>query len=158
MLRNIYTLLRCVFYCAVVMVGSRAYAEVVNTPTSSTGNSLVCEKEEVINEHKGLSMNQASVIESVIYQTKASIKDKDHIKKALAITPILAKFNGFVSRQFSKATTDGKWIDIVYWTDLSSAEKAADAVKNIPECQIFFADIDPQTMELRHSNILFHYP
>lgn len=102
-------------------------------------------------------MNQPGVIEIVIYQTKANIDDTTHIKKASAVTPILANFTGFISRQFGK-NTDGKWVDLVYWNNLSSAKKAADEAKAIPEFQEFFDDIDDQKMEFMHSTILHHYP
>jgi hypothetical protein len=104
-------------------------------------------------EKKPLPLNQATVIEVVIYQTKPGVKDAEHLKNAASITPILANFNGFIARQFSK-TTDGKWIDLVYWKDLSSAEKAAETIAHIPACQTFLADIDSQKMEFMHSTIL----
>lgn len=102
-------------------------------------------------------MKQARVVEVVIYQTKMGIKDQEHLKKSESISHVLSKFNGFVARQFSR-TADGKYIDLVYWTDLSSAEKAANIVKTIPQCQMFFADIESKSIEFMHSNILCHYP
>jgi hypothetical protein len=109
------------------------------------------------NEDKKLSMNQAAVIEVVTYQTKVGIKDAEHLKKASAITPILAKFDGFITRQFGKST-NGKWVELVYWKDLSAAQKAADAALTIPECQAFFADIDQQKMDFMHSVVQHQYP
>ena len=106
---------------------------------------------------KEVNMDKATVIETVIYQTTPGVSGSEHIKKAAAISPILAKLPGFVSRQFSK-TADGKWIDIIYWKNLTSAEKAAEEVKSIPECQVFFADMDEKTMQFMHSTIVSRYP
>lgn len=108
-------------------------------------------------KNKRINMDQATVIETVIYQTNPGVNDKEHLKKAVAISPILEKFPGFISRQFSK-TADGKWIDIIYWRDLSSAQQAAEEVKTIPECQVFFAEMDEKTMRFMHSKILSTYP
>jgi len=106
---------------------------------------------------ESFTMNKAHIVEVVVYQTKPGVNDAEHIKKALAISPVLAQFPGFVSRQFTK-TTDGKWIDIVYWTDLSLAKKAAQDAQAIPICQVFFADMDMKTMQFMYSEILSRYP
>lgn len=103
------------------------------------------------------NMNQAGVIEIVIYQTNPGVNDKKHLVKAASMTLVLSKFNGFISRQFGK-NTDGKWVDLVYWKDLSSAKFAANSVAGIPECQAFFSDIDAKKMEFMHSIVKYRYP
>ncbi len=93
----------------------------------------------------------------VIYSTKAKVQRIDHLKRAKAISIFLAKQNGFISRRFSQ-TSDEKWVDIIYWKNLDSAEKAAEVVKNIPECERFFSDTDQKHMEFMYTEILFDYP
>lgn len=102
-------------------------------------------------------IDKAVVTEVVIYNTQAGVQRKDHIRHAEAISPILAKFDGFISRQFSQ-TSDGKWVDIVYWKNLDSAEKAAKKVQHIPECTLFFSEMDPNSIEFMHTQTLFVYP
>ncbi len=103
------------------------------------------------------SIDKTVVTEIVIYNTEAGVQRKDHIKHADAISPILAKLDGFISRQFSQAS-DGKWVDIVYWKNLDSAEKAAAAVQHIPACTLFFSDMDPKNIQFMHTQTLFVYP
>lgn len=97
------------------------------------------------------------VTEIVIYNTQAGVQRKNHIKHAEAISPILAKQDGFISRQFSQSS-NGKWVDIVYWKNLASAEKAAEQVQHISECTLFFSDMDPKSIEFMHTQTLFVYP
>jgi len=102
-------------------------------------------------------IDKTVVTEIVIYNTQAGIQRKDHIKHAEAISPILEQLDGFISRQFSQ-TADGKWVDIVYWKNLASAEKAAEKVQHIPECTLFFSDMDPNSIEFMHTQTAFVYP
>ncbi len=108
-------------------------------------------------QNKENSIDKKSVTEIVIYSTKAEVQRIDHLKNAKAISIFLAKQNGFISRRFSQAP-DGKWMDIIYWKNLDSAEKAAEAVKDIPECERFFLDIDQKYMEFMYTETLFDYP
>ncbi len=114
------------------------------------GCSYSCQKNKPVNDKIG-------VTEIVIYKTKVGVQRTDHLKKAKAISTILAQQDGFIARQFSQ-TSDGKWMDIIYWKNLSLAEKAAEAVKNIPECELFFSDIDQKHMEFMYTETLFDYP
>ncbi len=107
--------------------------------------------------NKEPSIDKIGVTEIVIYRTKSGVQRIDHLKKSKTISTFLAKQNGFISRQFSQ-TLDGKWVDIIYWKNLDSAEKAAEVVRSIPECEFFFSDIDQKHMEFMYTETLFYYP
>ena len=103
--------------------------------------------------NKELIMKTAGVIEIVIYATKEGVIESDHIKKAARITQLLANFDGFVSRHFTREA-NGKWIDLVYWQDMSSAMNAADTFTTLPESQEYLADIDEKDIQFMHTTIL----
>jgi len=108
-------------------------------------------------QNKERAFDKTVITEIVIYRTKVGVQRIDHLKKAKLISTILAKQDGFIARQFSQ-TPDGKWVDIIYWKNLDLAENAAEIVKSIPECELFFSDIDQKHMEFMYTETVFDYP
>ena len=92
-------------------------------------------------------MNTA--IEVVIFKAKAGVLDNQLQTAAVAITAILNNMPGFISREFG-AAADGRYIDIVHWDDLASAQAAAEKVMDIPACGEFFGLIDQDHMQFMH--------
>ena len=88
-------------------------------------------------------------IEVVVFKAKAGVSDGQLQAAALAVTPILKKMPGFISREFA-VSEDGKYIDVVHWKDLSSAKAAAENVMSIPVCGEFFGLIDQNEMQFMH--------
>ena len=89
------------------------------------------------------------VIEVVIFSAKAGVSDSQLQTAARAITPVLKEMSGFINREFG-VSEDGKYIDVVYWMDLSSAKAAAEKVMGIPKCGEFFGLIDQNQMQFIH--------
>ncbi|NMH88095.1 hypothetical protein [Flavivirga algicola] len=94
----------------------------------------------------------AKVVELVLFKTKPEFTKDQMVDAAKNINPILEKYNGYISRKLS-ITDDGKWTDIVYWTDLKSAEKASKHILEDPLAQKYFAMIDETSMEFSHLNV-----
>jgi len=88
-------------------------------------------------------------IEVVVFKAKAGVSDSQLQTAALPVTPILKEMPGFISREFG-ASEDGKYIDIVHWKDLPSAQAAAAKVMSIPKCGEFFGLIDQNQMQFMH--------
>jgi hypothetical protein len=80
---------------------------------------------------KGENKMKANVIEVVIMKVKEGISDDEFLKAAKNIDETVSKFPGFISRELAK-DEKGNWIDLVHWTDLASAQKAADEVMKSP--------------------------
>jgi len=81
--------------------------------------------------------------------TQAGVSDEQLRTAALAITPILKKMPGFISREFG-ASEGGKYIDVVHWKNLLSAKAAAEKVMAISKCGEFFSLIDQDQMQFMH--------
>jgi hypothetical protein len=56
---------------------------------------------------------------------------------------------GFISRKLA-VSENGTWTDIVYWTDLKSAEIASKEVMKSETCGVFFGMIDESSMQFMH--------
>lgn len=91
----------------------------------------------------------SEAIEVVIFKAKAGVSDSQLQTAALAVTPILKKMPGFISREFG-TSEDGQYIDVVHWKDFPSATAAADKVMGIPKCGEFFGLIDQSKMQFMH--------
>lgn len=108
----------------------------------SCGNQNKSKMENVVNKEVG-------TIELVIFKTKPEITKKEFIEAAIAVNPIVEKFEGYISRNLA-VDKDGTWTDIVYWTDLESADHAAQEIMKSETCQKFFEMIDEESMKFRH--------
>lgn len=96
----------------------------------------------------------ATVVELVIFRAALGVSEKEMTTAAKKLDAILPKFKGFLSRTFcGPVNENGEWADIVYWTDMKSAQVAAEEVMKIPEANEFFKLIDPNHMQMRHLNI-----
>lgn len=104
-------------------------------------------------QHKELKMSTGEIIEIVIYSTKGGVNPTEHLMKSNAIGQVLAKMDGFVKRDFTQ-DLEGKWVDLVYWRDLDSAQHAASIFPTLPEALSFIDDINDSDMQMLHTSIL----
>ncbi len=93
-----------------------------------------------------------TVVELVIFKTKPGVSETALREAAAKVTPILQAMTGYVRRELA-VTEDGQWADIVYWTDMKSAQDAAKAAMEIPVCLEFFGLIDEKSMTMFHLNV-----
>ena len=66
---------------------------------------------------------------------------------------MIEKYQGFISRKLS-VNEDGLWMDVVYWTDLKSAENASKHILENKLAQKYFEMIDDNTVECNHFNVI----
>jgi hypothetical protein len=95
----------------------------------------------------------AGVVEIVIYKIKKGVNEDEHITRAIEVAKSLSKLDGFVGRNFTK-DSEGKWVDLVYWKDMTSAKNAASVFPTLPECQEFLADINEDDIQYIHTSVL----
>lgn len=94
-------------------------------------------------------MHSSNVIEVVQFKPKEGI-DKDTFTTAAgSIEAFINHQAGFIQRELA-VNEDGMWIDIVHWTDLASAQQAAQAALESPACAPFFGMIDEHNMTMHH--------
>ncbi len=78
-------------------------------------------------------------------------RDEEVLRSAVAkSTAFLRRQEGFVRRELAVAGDTGQWADIVYWTDLAAAQRAAAAFGDAPEARDFLALLDFQQTTLHH--------
>ncbi len=105
------------------------------------------------NTQNKTSMSEQSkkvgTIELVIFDTYPQYSKAEVIAAAKAVNPVAEKFDGYIGRKLA-VDKNGKWTDIVYWTDLKSAEHAAQEILKSETCQKFFGMINQETMQFMH--------
>jgi hypothetical protein len=96
----------------------------------------------------------APVAEIVTFTLIPGSDETAFLAAAQATEGPIAAQPGFLRRVLSRDDT-GLWTDHVEWTDLASAEAAAQAVMAMPEFGPFAGFIDPSGMTMRHARVLW---
>ena len=93
-----------------------------------------------------------TVIEVVLFKTKPGINPEEVRKAAAGVETFVGTQEGYIKRELA-VDEEGLWADIVYWTDLDSAQKAAQEAMESPVCQPFFGMIDEEQMTMYYFDI-----
>lgn len=102
--------------------------------------------------HKKSKMKQAQVLEMVLWKSKEGISTEEAKESITRLNGFVKDQPGFISRKTSLAD-DGKFLDIVLWTDLTSAKAASEkAMKNKDLVEIF-STIDERGMSFQHFEV-----
>jgi hypothetical protein len=91
-----------------------------------------------------------TVIELVLFRPRPGVGEEALRSAAAESTGFLRRQEGFVRRELAVAGDTGEWADIVHWTDLASARRAAAIFHEAPEAQAFMALLDFQQTTLHH--------
>jgi hypothetical protein len=102
----------------------------------------------------GSAETTGPVAEIVTFRLLPGIDDAAFLTAARATEAPIARQPGFLHRTLSRDET-GLWTDYVEWTDLASANAAAQAVMALPELGPFFAAVEPEGTVIRHAPILW---
>lgn len=94
-----------------------------------------------------------NTLELVIFESKPGISTEQMIAASRKMTSALSDLDGYVSRAFWQSS-DGLWVDTVYWENLLTAEAAAEAILSIPAAAEFLALIEESTITMRHAQIV----
>jgi len=97
-------------------------------------------------------MNKATIIEMVLFKVKEGIEIEFAQKELIKINDFLAKQEGFISRKIS-LSDDEQFLDIVYWTDMESANAAVEKSMRNPDLLKIFSIIDEDTQIFKHFQI-----
>ncbi|TBR42762.1 hypothetical protein CBF23_006175 [Marinomonas agarivorans] len=98
-------------------------------------------------------MNKNNVVEQVEYRLDKAISEADFIALNKKVSEWAMQQAGFLYRSLTKSS-DGKWIDIVYWEDMNTAQKAADAFPSSTDCQKVMPYIIKETVVMRHLDVV----
>lgn len=92
------------------------------------------------------------ILEIATFQLLPQTDEKAFLQAAIDAGNALQSMPGFVNRRLLKSE-DGGWIDLVEWTDRSSAQKAAESFHALPAAQPFCAMIDMATAKMTHHRV-----
>lgn len=96
--------------------------------------------------------NKATIVEMVLWKSKEGTNSSKMKEYMLQLNDFVQQQPGFVSRK-TALSTDGRFLDIVLWRDLVSAQKASEkAMKDEKIVKIFNA-IDEKEMIFQHFEI-----
>lgn len=101
---------------------------------------------------KKSKMEQAKIIEMVLWKSKDGINTEKAKESITKLNEFVSKQSGFVGRRTAIAE-DGKFLDIVYWTDLSSAKTASEKAMKNENLIPIFSTIDEKEMIFQHFEI-----
>lgn len=91
----------------------------------------------------------SQTIEVVLFSGKPGISPAQMMAAARQAQPAIEALPGFVSRSFGQGA-DGRYVDLVHWQDAASAQAAAQAVMQCPQCAEFFQLIDDTQIQMLH--------
>jgi hypothetical protein len=95
----------------------------------------------------------APVIEMVLFKTNEGINLEDAKRELTKLNDCVASMPGFVLRK-TAYSDNGQFLDLVFWTDLSSAKSASEKVMQDEKALQVFSIIEQKTMRFEHFEIL----
>lgn len=98
---------------------------------------------------KKSKMEQAKIIEMVLWKSKEGISTEDAKQAITKLNDFVKAQPGFVARKTAIAE-DGRFLDIVYWTDMASAKTASEKAMDSEICIPAFSTIDEREMTFLH--------
>ena len=90
------------------------------------------------------------VFEIVSFKFKDGVKVEEQKKLMVELDKVLIGYEGFKSRDYYFSPEDGRWIDLVVWTDVKLAKKASDTAMKDPKAAVVFSKIDDKTTVFSH--------
>ena len=99
----------------------------------------------------------AATLETVTFRLLPGTDPAAFLAAAAATAGPVARQPGFRDRRLVQGD-DGRWTDLVAWSDLAAAQAAAEAIMAEPAFAAFAALIDPEGMEMRHDAIAWAMP
>ena len=94
------------------------------------------------------------VMEIVTYRLKPGADRAAYLDAARATEAFLVE-TGAVVRRSLTVDAEGTWTDIIEWTSLQAAKAAEAEAMTRPEFGAFFGAFDPDTVVMRHAEILW---
>lgn len=101
---------------------------------------------------KERKMKQTKIIEMVLWNSKEGISLENAKKSITELNDFVKEQPGFVARKTAMAE-DGRFIDIVYWTDLTSAKTASEKAMKNEDLIPIFSMIDEKEMIFQHFEV-----
>ena len=96
--------------------------------------------------------NQTTIAtEVVIFEARDAVKNETLLAAAKAMEKTIQSWEGFINRELVDLG-NGKWIDIVHWQDMASAQAAQEKAMHSEICLTFFSLIKEDNMQMFHGD------
>ncbi len=103
-------------------------------------------------QNQNLMKSKPYAIEVVLFEVNPGYS-KEQAKTALtSLNDIVKLYDGFIDRT-TASNDDGRYIDLLYWTDIKAAKMAGESIMKNPEAVAIFQVIQPETMQMFHMDV-----
>jgi len=99
--------------------------------------------------------SQNNVVERVSFKLKDGVSADALLATNPAVQDFVSNLPGLLYRSVSLNPDTREWTDIVYWATRADAEHASQVFMDNPACQEMVALIDPDSIHMQHSEVLF---
>jgi hypothetical protein len=89
--------------------------------------------------------------EVVIFESKDEASPQALLQAAAAMVETIKSWGGFINRELI-GLGNGKWIYIVHWADMASAQDAQEKAMQSEICLTFFSLIKEENMQMFHGD------
>lgn len=101
-------------------------------------------------EQNFMSMkSEPKVIEVVMFEANPGYSISDIEQALTSLNDVVKLYYGFIERT-TASNGEGKYIDIVYWTDMDSAKSAAEDVMKNDKAAKAFEVVKPSSVQMYH--------
>ncbi|WP_035084087.1 hypothetical protein [Aquimarina latercula] len=91
-------------------------------------------------------------IEIVLFEVVPGYSVEQAEKAITSLNDIVKLYDGFIDRT-TASNIDGKFIDLLYWTDIKSAKLAGEDIMKNPKALEIFEIIKPESMQMFHMDV-----
>lgn len=101
---------------------------------------------------KKSNMQKAKIIEMVLWKFKDGVSTEQGKKSVFKLNEFASKQPGFISRK-TATSEDGKFLDVILWTDLESAKSASEKAMQNEMTATIFSTMDESEMVFQYFEI-----
>ncbi len=108
------------------------------------------------NQNPVLMKTRSKVVEVVLFEVNPGYSQKEAERALASLNDVLKLYYGFIERTTAK-NGDGKYIDIVYWSDMKSAKDAATGIMKNDIATSAFSIIKQESVQMHHFDTFNHF-
>lgn len=87
-------------------------------------------------------------IVSLKFQDGVSLNEQHTLMAQL--NAVVQRISGFRAREYYYSADNGRWVDLVIWSDLQRAREASEALLKDPQAGALFARLEQQSLSFAH--------
>ena len=97
-----------------------------------------------------METSTAKVLELVVYKLNEGVSREQFLGTNDAVSAWISKQSGFISRDLVYDGEGDRWVDVVWWETIESAQTAAELAMSSTSCSPMFALIDMESALMLH--------